>query len=225
MNLVALQIALFLSSKESRPDKLVDFFNSQMGGVFDDIPNILRLPENVPDGIPIVQMSSENGKHQLHLSRERFDYFISFPCQPQDDKIYSGVDLVTESIVFGFVKATLEKYKTSRLGCLGTVFINDANSIQRIGNKYFRDVEIKNCTELSIRLNRITKLKKRDINNVLSINNVNISANQESFPGVWVQYDVNNIPIEGRDLTEAEISTIWKHFTEMMSEESIKKVI
>lgn len=58
MRLLSLQVALFVDGVIDRPDRLMPQINSEFNNLFNDMPNIIKLPMEAPAEIPIVQMSS-----------------------------------------------------------------------------------------------------------------------------------------------------------------------
>ena len=74
---VNLQVAVFFNNIVSRPDQLGNRMNAQMGNLFDAIPNTINLPPDVPDEIPLMQMSSTTSGNRLNVSRGRIDLFTS----------------------------------------------------------------------------------------------------------------------------------------------------
>ena len=56
MKLVNIQIALFFANKIERPDLFANRVNSRLNNLFDAMPQILNLPDDAPDEIPLVQI-------------------------------------------------------------------------------------------------------------------------------------------------------------------------
>lgn len=54
MKLISCQVTLFAMDKIKRPDLLLNEINVKLSNLFDDMPMILNLPEDIPDEIPVV---------------------------------------------------------------------------------------------------------------------------------------------------------------------------
>ena len=71
MKLISCQVALFAMEKIKRPDLLLNEINAKLSNLFDAMPMILNLTEDIPDKIQIVQSKSNDGKYILNITRKR----------------------------------------------------------------------------------------------------------------------------------------------------------
>ena len=65
MRLLSLQVALFVDGIIERPDLLMPQINAEFNNMFNDMPNVIKLPPEAPAEIPIVQMFSIDQKYSL----------------------------------------------------------------------------------------------------------------------------------------------------------------
>lgn len=129
---VNLQVAVFFNNIVSRPDQLGNRMNAQMGNLFDAIPNTINLPPDVPDEIPLMQMSSTTSGNRLNVSRGRIDLFTS--ADPLEQVNLNRFIEMQEALVFSYFQALQnEKVVCNRLGLILTAFEESASAIEEIG--------------------------------------------------------------------------------------------
>ena len=58
--LLNIQIAIFSENEIERPDLILAKINQSMGMIFDAMPIIMNLPKEMPNDMPIAQVSSFN---------------------------------------------------------------------------------------------------------------------------------------------------------------------
>ena len=73
MKLISCQVALFAMEKIKRPDLLLNEINAKLSNLFDAMPMILNLTEDIPDKVPIVQSKSNDGKYILNTKTSHTD--------------------------------------------------------------------------------------------------------------------------------------------------------
>ena len=136
---VNLQVAVFFNNIVSRPDQLGNRMNAQMGNLFDAIPNTINLPPDVPDEIPLMQMSSTTSGNRLNVSRGRIDLFTS--ADPLEQVNLNRFIEMQEALVFSYFQALQnEKVVCNRLGLILTAFEESASAIEEIGKKYLTEI-------------------------------------------------------------------------------------
>lgn len=209
MKLVNLQIALFFNNRMERPDLFANRINSRLNNRFDDMPQIINLPDEVPSDIPIVQMHSSRDDSRFNVSKQRCDLFIS-PELLAQTSLASSVNNCQE-LFFDYLKAVFEEtQEIIRVGLIVTGFEEKADPAMYISEKYlFSSLSSK---EASIRINRPETADGFDLNNILEIAdgnliNENLGINQT---GIVIKRDINNVPKDGFLLTSKNIKTIWK---------------
>ena len=148
---VNLQVAVFFNNIVSRPDQLGNRMNAQMGNLFDAIPNTINLPPDVPDEIPLMQMSSTTSGNRLNVSRGRIDLFTS--ADPLEQVNLNRFIEMQEALVFSYFQALQnEKVVCNRLGLILTAFEESASAIEEIGKKYLTEISPQS-SELFLRMN------------------------------------------------------------------------
>ena len=86
MSFLNIQIAIFSENEIERPDLILAKINQSMGMIFDAMPIIMNLPKEMPNDMPIAQVSSFNKEHVLGVARKRIDYYINITTKMDKDK-------------------------------------------------------------------------------------------------------------------------------------------
>ena len=193
---ISTQIALFFESTIARPDTFYNSINTGLGEIIDSMPQTLPLPKEAPPEIPRVIGNSSFGQYSLNVSLNR-------------------VDLLRNYASNGFIVNCMQKQKITRIGIVGNFFIHCNNPNKIISELYLNDKN-KDNDEISLRLNKKTTIKDVTINNVLNINQGNVSASNYAGEAVLVQLDYNTEPKE-TPLDEALLFSIFSEKSEAYS--------
>lgn len=159
MRLLSLQVALFVDGVIDRPDLLMPQINAEFNNMFNDMPNVIKLPPEAPAEIPIVQMFSIDQKYHLNISRSRVDLFYTAQAPLVDS---TPLYLQTLSpLIAQFYNYIVENRKIpiNRVGFITTIFYPEEKNISRIVKRYFSDKSFEKSCELSFRVNTQSKIK------------------------------------------------------------------
>ena len=207
---VNLQVAVFFNNIVSRPDQLGNRMNAQMGNLFDAIPNTINLPPDVPDEIPLMQMSSTTSGNRLNVSRGRIDLFTS--ADPLEQVNLNRFIEMQEALVFSYFQALQnEKVVCNRLGLILTAFEESASAIEEIGKKYLTEISPQS-SELFLRMNIPYSLGNMGMNNIIEITSGSLTNDVLGLDktGIIYKRDINNIPVSDVTLTTKRLKEIWK---------------
>ncbi len=209
MKLVNLQFALFFSNKISRPDIFANRVNSRLDNLFDAIPQILNLPEEIPADIPVVQMHSSKENIQFNVCKQRCDLIVSPELLSQVS--FSSSATSCQEHLFAYLKAIFEETTDIvRVGIIATAFKEQEEAATHVCEKYLNTPLT--CKEASIRINRTDSIDGMTLNNITEVSDGNLineklGINQN---GLIIRRDINNVPQNDVLLTSKQIKTIWK---------------
>ena len=228
MRLLSLQVALFVDGVIDRPDLLMPQINAEFNNMFNDMPNVIKLPPEAPAEIPIVQMFSIDQKYHLNISRSRVDLFYTAQAPLVDS---TPLYLQTLSpLIAQFYNYIVENRKIpiNRVGFITTIFYPEEKNISRIVKRYFSVKSLEKSCELSFRVNTQSKIKSHVINNILNVEANTLfqrSGDQESSTnGIVVTSDINNIP-NGTPLSISAVKSIVTYAEKRLDEATLKEMI
>lgn len=222
---VNLQVAVFFNNIVSRPDQLGNRMNAQMGNLFDAIPNTINLPPDVPDEIPLMQMSSTTSGNRLNVSRGRIDLFTS--ADPLEQVNLNRFIEMQEALVFSYFQALQnEKVVCNRLGLILTAFEESASAIEEIGKKYLTEISPQS-SELFLRMNIPYSLGNMGMNNIIEITSGSLTNDVLGLDktGIIYKRDINNIPVSDVTLTTKRLKEIWKSAQKIFSNKKMAEVV
>ena len=222
---VNLQVAVFFNNIVSRPDQLGNRMNAQMGNLFGAIPNTINLPPDVPDEIPLMQMSSTTSGNRLNVSRGRIDLFTS--ADPLEQVNLNRFIEMQEALVFSYFQALQnEKVVCNRLGLILTAFEESASAIEEIGKKYLTEISPQS-SELFLRMNIPYSLGNMGMNNIIEITSGSLTNDVLGLDktGIIYKRDINNIPVSDVTLTTKRLKEIWKSAQKFFSNKKMAEVV
>lgn len=196
--LINTQLALFFENPLSRPDELSQAFNEQMGGIFDQIPTVIPVPnETQLLDVPVVQMNSKNGVYSCNIARGRADFFHRGVGKQAFTDIKEEFLKEVENF-YGFFG---EKVKIKRIGFVTRFFIEDSDqdkTIAKLLNGDFKTLHSGDTHEAFIRyVSRINNfIDEIDVNNFTSLERffANIKDGGTNVKGVLLTRDFNTDP-------------------------------
>ncbi len=226
MKLISTQIALFTKDLIERPDLVMNNINEGLNGIMDSMPNIQNLPIDLLD-IPLAQINSKDNKFALNVARNRVDLFVNSDFH--DDKTPNESFKLNEDIIKKYCKTVKNNNDILRVGVIFTLFKLTAENVQEIYQKYIKIPYCVNDTEIGIRSNKQTLIKKKVYNNILNVNAGNLHINNdngsaEDYKGVIFQLDFNNNPNDDV-LTIEEIYDILSNAMSKLTPKALKELI
>lgn len=206
------QLAIFFNKSLDRPDKFFDSLNEAIGNLFDRMPQIIPLPNEVPPEIPRVTAANSSGVYSCNVAVNRMDFTI----QVADSK-FSESEAITDFIFKTrlIVKNIPSVYEIVRVGIIGNFFEIDRSSAINLSKKYSKK-DLGNLHEFSIRYNKLSQDFGYVFNNVFSSSSAELNVKGINSNGVFIQKDVNNMPSENimkRDDVTEIINKKMKEFT------------
>lgn len=191
--LLQLQFALFFKSIENRPDKLISKVDAAMGDLFDQMPNMMPLPQEAPPEIPRVTMQSSDGIYICNISKNRIDFIGHY--------ITSGSSVATNledfiEKIYSFSEAIFKDRSIIRFGFIEQYFLEHSNAVDKIKSKYLK-LELGNLEELSFRYNQVFVSDRLEMNDIVEISKGSIFiSGVTQKEGIIIQRDFNNKPLE-----------------------------
>lgn len=223
MKLLSLQFAIFSSDPITRPDVLYGEVNNKLGSIINDMPTILNIPSEIPADVPLVQAKSLDGNYAINVSRSRIDLFINFKyadeSSPQD-AFASKKDILTK-----YHQAVTESISAYRTGLILTLFEPQTNNVKAVFDKYISEKYVSKYIEAAIRTNKQSMRKNMVYNNIRSITAGSVSTEGETYYGVIIQEDINNVPEEGKNIGKDIFSFVISQAAAVAAPDSIKELI
>lgn len=223
MKLISCQVALFAMDKIKRPDLLLNEINAKLSNLFDDMPMILNLPEDIPDEIPVVQAKSNNGKYVLNITRKRIDFIVNVEYQQEDNPI--EVCKKMEGMIEKYYYSVFNSIDIIRVGMVHTLFEENENNTKIIFDNYLKKAYPLGCSEVSIRTNYQNLIKGMTCNNIFSIEAGELQVDAEAHKGVIIQFDTNNIPDIKMKLKPEMVKDIIKMALNKLKTGALKELI
>jgi len=223
MDILSAQIALFPSELLRRPDAIYPTINNQMGGLFDAIPTIIPVPENAPPEIPIVQMSSIDGKYKANIARNRIDFF----CLALNTiDTFEGVTMRRTTInLRQFAESILKTTQVNRAGCVFAAFKEEEFAVQAIAKKYFIGEDIKRSSELSFSRNSPFVNRGVTLNRLLKISSGRLKKGPLDVDGIIIEQDINTVQTEKALVDKSTIFYMIDQMTSNMGDKELEKLL
>lgn len=220
MKLTMIQIALFFGGIIERPDLEIEKINSNMGNLFNTIPTVIPVPNEVMD-IPVVQMKSSNGNYALNLARNRVDFIINInPALSNYDDIIKKY----KQFAIKLSEYYIAKIQIKRIGIVSRNFLAHQNPVQHIANKYFKDI-VEGSFELNFRYNKRKKFNEHTINDVIEISQGQQLLNGNLTLGIIIQRDINNNLDWNKNLSKLELSQFIEKFYPLLFKNEVEELI
>ena len=87
-------------------------------------------------------------------------------------------------------------------------------------SRYLKSIFLRNLHQ-----NKQNMRKSVVYNNIRSIESATITVGTENISGVLFQFDINNVPEEGKKINEDTVSYVVAQGTAILSPESVKEMI
>jgi hypothetical protein len=219
--IITLQFAFFLKDIVSRPDLEFGDLNSLMLNIFDGMPQIIPIPKELPPDVPVMILRSEDNEYSCNISRSRVDFILN---RTADIKSNEALLQDFNAKVSGLTKIILDKQELSRFGMIARYFHQDNVATRTLRNKFFTPV-VDGTHELSLRYNKKSNAFGFEINDILEISDAEAVANGIVSKGILIQRDINNQPVQGKELDFSTLSNLSKKYSERISESVIEGLI
>ncbi len=225
MKLLNIQIALFSKDNISRPDLVLNQINESMNKIFDEMPMIMDLPEGMPTNIPIAQVASKSKEYALSVARGRVDYYINPKLFKEESITPEEAYNNYKDLIEMYCKTVNKSIDIIRIGIIFNLFQKSDNNVQTIYNKYLKKAYSTSDKEVTVRLNKQIQLKNHIINNIIKIEagELNISSYKEK--GVFIQFDINNVPELSKELNCTNLNNIIRHAANKIKDANVKELL
>lgn len=218
--IIKLQVALFFQAPESRPDIHYGPINSDMGNLFDGMPQIIPLPLEAPHEIPRVTLRSGNDRYNCNIAASRIDLIFNEVGAPELEWPEITKDFSAKSTLF--IKSVFARIPIVRFGLVGCFFIPDKNAASSINRKYLKQ-DLGATEELNLRYNKKIESHGLELNNIFSINAASMAFPQEE-KGIYIERDINNVPA-GTPLKQEEVLSLITKFIPTYGPDQIKGLV
>jgi len=219
--ILSLQFAFFLRDIVARPDIEFGNLNSEMLNIFDAMPQMIPIPPELPPEVPVIILSSEKKEYACNISRSRIDFILQ---RISDHKSNGDILKDFNAKVAGITKAILAKQEVVRFGMVARYFHQDNSSLQTLRKKFFTSA-VDGAEELSLRFNRVSESYGYKINDIHEINATEAITNGVSEKGIYIQRDINNIPISGKSFSYEALLKLSQKYAPRISESEIEALV
>ncbi|PIC56263.1 hypothetical protein CSV80_15650 [Sporosarcina sp. P12(2017)] len=197
--LLQLQFALFFTTNENRPDKLITKVDNAFGELFDQMPNMINLPSDAPLELPRITMQSSDGIYACNIGINRID-FIGHYIDSGSSVTVNVQDFIKK--VYLLSSEIFADREIIRFGLVGQYFIESASAVEKITTKYL-NIDIENLEEINIRFNKNFINGGLTMNDVVEISKGSVTiANISQKDGILIQRDINNKPTKVLEFNE-----------------------
>lgn len=219
--IISLQFALFFRDIVDRPDIEFSDVNANMMNVFDAIPSIMPIPRELPPDVPMVTQRSESNEYVCNVARSRIDLHFQRVADQR-----SNAELLNDfnAKVLGFISYVLKKRPVVRFGMICRYFHETPTAVSDIRRKYFFET-IGDVEELSLRFNRKTIFDGWNINDIIEISAADEVSDQGTKKGIFLQRDINNVPISDTVLNEKSLHQISRQYAKHLTEQSVEGLL
>lgn len=184
-------LAIFFQNEINRPDKLIGIIAANLGNLFDEMPTILPIPENILGDIPIVHLKSKDEIYQCQISKKRLDFFFK-PIKEIVDFSSISSELNDISINLFNAVSTIDTDNITRIGFIITYLVRDkGDSTRKVVDVYFKK-QLGKMDEILIRYNIKGSLQGIMLNNLTLIRAGGVINEEKSAAkGIIVEKDIN----------------------------------
>lgn len=208
-SLLNIQFGIFFRRSLNRPDLLTREISDNYSEYFDGVPINLPIPADIVD-FPVAQLSSNDGKWKLNISRIRADIIYT----PDEGKIYEEVKVEEGKIIEMMKKIAIKAreesdIKISRIANISTFIYTVENPNDFLRDKFFQD-KTASYSELSIRFNQAIKSDKIQCNNITNyqITKLKKEDKKNTEEVLLIQRDFNT-DIKKDEFSDEEIEQFW----------------
>lgn len=208
------QLAIFFKKNIQRPDQFFSKLNDSIGNVFDRMPQIIPMPEEVPPEIPRVSSSDSFGIYAVNVSLSRMDFTINVVDSPLKEAEALS-DFIAKSKLI--IKNIPSESKITRIGLIGNYFELDNAPAVSLARKLSKK-DLGNVSEFNFRYNKPSNEFGFQFNNIYSISNAEISVKGIIGNGIFIQKDINNMPTDNEMGNELVVDIISSKIKQLTSE-------
>lgn len=218
--IVSLQFVFFFKDIIDRPDIIFSDLNLRMANTFDAMPVMTPLPAELPPEIPMIYHRSESNEFACNISKSRLDFFVQkISDKKSNENLLSDFTIKTKTLS----DYLLSKKEIVRFGMIGRCFIEDKTPIDSLKRRYFVDKKLPiNVSELGLRFNNQSDFSGFRINDITEISSDYMELNGNRKFGIFIQQDINNVPLEGSVLTAKNLEEIFNKYSNFLSEDKMK---
>lgn len=218
---ISLNFAFFFKDIVERPDTDFGNLNSEMFNIFDAMPQIMPVPKELSPDIPVMILRSEKNIYTCSISRTRIDFIVNrIDGEKSNAEILKDFNLK----VSGMIKLILEKQEVIRFGMVARYFQQDNSAAKTLRNKFFTST-VNKAEELSLRYNKKSEAYGYKINDVLEISATGIVTDGKVEKGIFVQRDINNHQIQGKNIDFNTLLKISKKYAPRITEGEIERLL
>ncbi|HGY1289161.1 TPA: hypothetical protein ACNUZJ_003920 [Raoultella ornithinolytica] len=221
IHVMSYQIAIFFNNRIERPDIFLSTLNDSSGNLFDKMPQIIPLPDDIPEEFPRVSSRNSFEPYFINISLTRMEFTLNvFESKRPEQECYSDFILKSKLII----NSIPSDISINRIGLIGNYFQPDKQPSLSLSRKFIKR-ELGNISEFNLRFNKPSEDFGFEFNNILSIGNADLTIRNIETSGVYIQRDINNTPIKNKKIDKNLAIDILSNKIKMLSANLIEEVI
>ncbi|HCE8967005.1 hypothetical protein JEK36_26425 [Klebsiella pneumoniae] len=221
IHVMSYQIAIFFKNRIDRPDIFLSTLNDSSGNLFDKMPQIIPLPDDIPEEFPRVSSRSSSEPYFINIALKRMEFTLNvIDSKKTEQECYSDFILKSKLII----NSIPGDISINRIGLIGNYFYSDKNPSLALARRFLKK-DLGNISEFNLRFNKPFEEFGFEFNNILSIGNVNFILKNIESSGVYIQRDINNTPAKNKEIGKNIAIDILNNKVKMLSSSLIEEVI
>ncbi len=222
----ALQIVFFLEHI-NLSDKLfvASSFQKEFDSLFDDTPVILPVPDDAPQEIPRVTLSSKNKTYVCNIATNRVDLVHQMPGD-MSPMVIEDTKKSINTLSLKLNKLLTKKLEASsyRTGLIMNLEVPDQDGGLKFMKKYILGKPEDNAIEVRLHKRYLQKLSSIEVNNWIRINSGNKAKSSDGQPPLRIISDINSVQDKTYRVNEKFTESFFKNAIEL-SLETVSKIL
>lgn len=222
--ILKVHLALFFKNNIDRPADLDHIFKTYLDNLFDGMPAMFPLPDDIPGDVPLVHLHSKDETYSCQVAKKRID-FTYVPKADIDD--FSTIVMKYNEIANKFIDAvyTYSPGNVIRMGCVLAYFVNNKNPTDSL-NKIFLKKNLGKLDELSIRYTTRRKIDSILTNYLTSVISGDLLISPtRTEKGIVIEKDINVHISNNKILSTSFRSSFLDQAYKEFSRQELMKVI
>ena len=205
LKMISVQISVFLSDGVMNPEKYYNQINKIFDNKFQKQEFLIKI-NNIPDEMPIMKYSSNDGNLSFDFAKKRLNFFLNY-LNGLDNKIYD-IDILKKKVKEFVINFLLPVTDLSRVGIACNYYCDGINENSQFWIKKYKMPLVQNDkSEIMYKVNNVFEYNGINYNNVIDLYSDKI--NTKVVPVVSV--DFNNV--EGiKKLSNDDIDYIFDKY-------------
>jgi hypothetical protein len=211
LSIAQLQIAFFLTTIDlTRPLKVAVAIQDASEELFDADPLMLPIPPDAPADIPRIRLTSNDEHWAFQVTGERLDCFYKPPPDKRETtekfEEVANKQLRICADIWGILQKQFS-VSGKRIGVVSTFIASPENPVETLKSKFILTSNALEPYELHLHALHKISLDNIPINRWTRCMAANLPLEQKPRDALRLQIDINTLPEQKFELTQASIQT------------------